>query len=57
MKKLFGMPHFVDEENKIVYIKCSSAITAMGISALVRADYPGYIGKLVTEEYLNTLKS
>jgi len=57
MKKLFGMPHFVDEENKIVYIKCSSAITAMGISALVSAEYPGYIGKLVTEEHLNTLKS
>lgn len=55
--QLWGMPTVVDHENKIVYIKCSSAITAMGITALVKNYYPGYKGKLVTEEYLNKLRN
>lgn len=55
--QLWGMPTVVDHENKIVYIKCSSAITAMGIPALVKNYYPGYKGKLVSEEYLNKLRN
>lgn len=54
--ELWGMPTVVDHDNKIVYLKCSSAITAMGIPALVKKYYPGYTGKLVTLEYLEKLK-
>ena len=50
------MPTVVDHDNKIVYLKCSSSITAMGIPALVKKYYPGYIGKLVTFEYLEKLR-
>jgi hypothetical protein len=55
-ERLWGMPTVVDHENKIVYLKCSSAITAMGIPALVDRYYPGYAGKLVTLECLEDLK-
>jgi hypothetical protein len=54
--KLCGMPSVVDHQNQIVYLKCSSAITAMGIGALVKKYYPGYTGKLVSLEYLENLK-
>jgi hypothetical protein len=54
--EIWGMPCVVDHENKIVYIKCSSSITAMGISAIVKKYYPGYTGKLVTLEYLEKLR-
>jgi hypothetical protein len=54
--QLWGMPRVVDHENKLVYLKCSSAITAMGITALVNKYYPGYKGKLVTLEYLEKLR-
>ncbi len=54
--QLWGMPTVVDHDNKIVYLKCSSSITAMGIPALVKKYYPGYTGKLVTLEYLEKLR-
>ncbi len=54
--QLWGMPTVVDHENKLVYLKCSSSITAMGIPALVNKYYPGYKGKLVTLEYLEKLR-
>jgi len=54
--KLWGMPSIVDHQNQIVYLKCSSAITAMGIPALVKQYYPGYTGKLVSMEYLEKLR-
>ena len=50
------MPCVVDHENKLVYIKCSSCITAMGIPALVKQYYPGYTGKLVSLDHLVNLK-
>lgn len=55
--QLWGMPIVVDHENKFVYLKCDSAITAMGIPALVNKYYPGYKGKLVTLEYLEELRN
>lgn len=54
--QIWGMPCVVDHENKLVYIKCSSAITAMGIPAIVKEYYPGYTGKLVSMEHLEKLK-
>ena len=54
--KLWGMPCVVDHQNKMVYLKCSSAITAMGVSSLVEKHYPGYKGELVSLEYLKKLR-
>ena len=56
MTKLNGLPHFVDEENKTAWIRCSSSITAMGIPALVNKYYPGYKGSIASEEYFQKLK-
>jgi len=53
---LGGMPHVVNANNRTVYINCSSAITAMGISALMKRDYPGYQGQLVSSKALEELK-
>jgi hypothetical protein len=55
--KLWGMPIAVDHDNKIVYLKCSSAITAMGVPKLVDKYYPGYKGEFVSLEYLETLRN
>ena len=54
--KLWRMPSVVDHQNQIVYLKCSSAITAMGISVIVKQYYPGYTGKLVSLEHLEKLR-
>lgn len=54
--EMWGMPFIVDHQNQIVYLKCSSAITAMGIPALVKQYYPGYTGKLVSLEHLEKLR-
>jgi hypothetical protein len=53
---LWGIHHIVDEKNQIVYVKCESATTAMGIGVLLKKYYPGYVGKLVTFEYLEKLR-
>lgn len=50
------MPCVVDHKNQIVYLKCSSAITAMGIPALVNKYYPGYKGELVSLEHLEKVR-
>ena len=57
MKTKFPFEHVVDCNNKEVWIKCSSSITAMGIPALVNKYYPGYTGHIASEEYLNTLRN
>ena len=54
--EIWGMPSVVDHQNQIVYLKCSSAITAMGIPAIVKQYYPGYTGKLVSLEHLEKLR-
>ena len=54
--EMWGMPSVVDHQNQIVYLKCSSAITAIGIPALVKQYYHRYTGKLVSMEYLEKLR-
>jgi len=54
--EIWGMPCTIDHENKRVYLKCSSAITAMGISALVEKYYPGYKGHLVSLNRLSEIR-
>ena len=45
--------HIVLEDTKEVLVVCSSAITAMGVNALVQKYYPGYTAKIISEHYYN----
>jgi hypothetical protein len=55
-RAFWGMPHIVDANKRIVYIHCKSAITAMGLSALMKRYYPGYEGRLVSSGALAQIK-
>ena len=57
MKYKFPLEHVVNYSTKEVCVICDSAITAMGISAIVKQFYPGYTGKIVSREHLETLKN
>ena len=57
MKTKFPFEHVVKYETKEVWVKCDSAITAMGIPALVEKYYPGYEGHIGSAEYLNQLRN
>jgi hypothetical protein len=57
MKKTkFPLEHVVNHDTKEVWVICDSAITAMGIPAMVKEFYPGYTGKIASREYFETLK-
>ena len=53
----FPFDHVLKYDTKEVWIKCNSSITAMGIPALVNKYYPGYVGRIASEEYLEKLKN
>jgi hypothetical protein len=57
MKTKFPFEHVVSNDTKEVWVKCDSAITAMGIPALVEKYYPGYKGHIGSAEYLNKLRN
>jgi hypothetical protein len=57
MKTKFPLEHVVKYDTKEVWVKCDSAITAMGIPAMVEKYYPGYRGRCGSKEYLETLRS
>jgi hypothetical protein len=50
-KNPFRLKHIVLEDTKEVLVVCNSAITAMGISAMVKRYYPGYTAKIISENY------
>jgi hypothetical protein len=50
-KNPFKLKHIVLEDTKEVLVVCTSAITAMGISAMVKRYYPGYTAKIISENY------
>ncbi len=50
-KNPFRLKHIVLEDTKEVLVVCTSAITAMGISAMVKSYYPGYTAKIISENY------
>ncbi len=52
----FPFDHIVKIEEKEVWVKCDSAITAMGIGSIVKKYYPGYAPKLCSENHLNQLR-
>jgi hypothetical protein len=57
MKYKFPLEHVVNYSTKEVCVICDSVITAMGVSAIVKQFYPGYTGKIVSREHLETLKN
>ena len=57
MKQNFPLDHVVKYDTKEVWVKCGSSTTAMGVSALVKKYYPGYTGRIASEEYLERLKN
>ena len=57
MKKTkFPFEHVVKSDTKEVWVKCDSAITAMGIPAMVNRYYPGYKGHCASLEYIDNLR-
>jgi hypothetical protein len=57
MKQKFPLDHIVKYDTKEVWIKCDSSTTAMGIPALIKKYYPGYVGRIATQEHLDQLKN
>jgi len=57
MKYKFPLEHVVKYDTKEVCVICDSAITAMGIPAIVEKFYPGYKGKIVSREFFEKLKN
>jgi len=57
MKTKFPLEHVLKYDTKEVWIKCDSSITAMGIQALVDKYYPGYIGRIASEDYLDGMRN
>ena len=55
-KGSFFLPHIIDEENKVVWIRITSSITAMGMSAFKKDYFPNYECKIPTKEYWEDLK-
>jgi hypothetical protein len=53
MSKHHRLPfrHIVLEDTKEVLIVVTSAITAMGVGAMVNKYYPGYTAKIISENY------
>ena len=49
--------HFVKSDIKEVWVRCDSAITAMGIGAMVEKYYPGYKGHIGSQEHIEKLKN
>jgi hypothetical protein len=57
MKSKFPFEHVVKYDTKEVWVKCDSAITAMGIGSIVKQFYPGYTLHIASEDYLNELRN
>ena len=57
MKTKFPFDHVVKSDTKEVWAICDSAITSIGLPALVEKYYPGYKAKIASKEYFETLKN
>ncbi len=54
-KSKFKLKHIVLEDTKEVLVVCTSAITAMGVSAMVKQYYPGYTSRIISESYYDKM--
>ena len=57
MKNKFPLEHFVKSHTKEIWLRCDSAITAMGIGSMVEKYYPGYKGHIGSQEHIEKLKN
>ena len=57
MKTKFPFEHVVNYNTQEVWVKCDSAITAMGLTSLVNQYYPGYKAKVGTQDHLAQLRN
>ena len=51
MRRGLRLKHIVVEDTKEVLVVVNSAITAMGVGAMVEKYYPGYKAKIISENY------
>ena len=51
----FPFPHIVLEDQKEVWIRIDSSITAMGIPALMQQFFPGYTWHIASDDYFKKL--
>ena len=51
MRRGLRLKHIVVEDTKEVLVVVNSAITAMGVGAMVDRYYPGYNAKIISENY------
>ncbi len=58
-KKLSKFPydHVVKVLEKEVWITCDSSFTALSLPKLVEKYYPGYTGKIATQEYFEKMRN
>ena len=54
-KSKLKLKHIVLEDTKEVLVVCKSAITAMGVSAMVKQSYPGYTSRIISESYYDKM--
>jgi len=57
MKQKFPFEHVIKYDTQEVWVKCNSVTTALGIPALVKKYYPGYVARIGSSEYLETLRN
>ena len=57
MKFKFPFEHVIKYDTKEVWVKCDSAITTIGITSLVKKYYPGYVGRVATQDHLDKLRN
>ena len=50
-KSKLKLKHIVLEDTKEVLVVVNSAITAMGVSAMIKQHYPGYTARIISENY------
>jgi len=59
MKSKFPLEHVVKYDTKEVWVNCNGngQLSRYGVAAMVERYYPGYTGKIVSREHLETLKN
>ena len=51
------MLHIVDDANNVIWLQCTSAISAMGMTEWMKKYYPNKVGKFASKDYFATLQS
>ena len=57
MKTKFPYNHIVKCDTKEVWVTGINSISAMGLPKLIEKYYPGYTGKIASEDYFEKMKN